>query len=241
MATIFAFGPFRLDSDSEMLFRDNEPVTLGRRAVALLRMLLERPGTPVLKNDLIDRAWPGISVEENNLTVQIGALRRILADAGGATWIETIPRRGYRFVGPVVAKEGKTEATGLQQFAQSNITTRLPTHFLGRDEALAEIERVLTRNNGRVAITALHGLRGVGKTTLAAAYAERHRGDYRATWWIRAQTATSMRADLVAIGVRLGWVRANDNIAALPEEAAFATVMQRLHHEGEAFCLSTTT
>src|SRR6266568_1022012 len=232
MAAIFAFGPFRLDSDSEMLFRDNEPVTLGRRAVALLRMLLESPGTPVLKNDLIDRAWPGISVEENNLTVQIGALRRILADAGGATWIETIPRRGYRFVGPVVAKEGKTEAAGLQRFAQSNITTRLPTHFLGRDEALAEIEQVLTRNNGRVAITALHGLRGVGKTTLAAAYAERHRGDYRATWWIRAQTEPTMRADLVALGVRLGWVGADDK-----EEPALAAVMERLPHEGEGILL----
>ena len=64
----------------------------------------------------------------------------------------------------------------------------------------------LRRNEGRVAITALHGLRGVGKTTLAAAYAERHRGDYRATWWIRAQTESTMRADLVALGVRFSWV-----------------------------------
>ena len=59
---------------------------------------------------------------------------------------------------------------------------------MGRDDALAAIETALKRYEGRVAITALHGLRGVGKTTLAAAYAEQHRGDYRATWWIRAQT-----------------------------------------------------
>ena len=58
---------------------------------------------------------------------------------------------------------------------------------MGRDDALAAIETALKRYEGRVAITALHGLRGVGKTTLAAAFAERHRGDYRATWWIRAQ------------------------------------------------------
>ena len=70
----------------------------------------------------------------------------------------------------------------------SNIPIRVPMHFLGRDDALAAIETALKRYEGRVAITALHGLRGVGKTTLAAAYAERHRGDYRATWWIRAQT-----------------------------------------------------
>ena len=70
----------------------------------------------------------------------------------------------------------------------SNIPITVPMHFLGRDEALAAIDTALKRDEGRVAITALHGLRGVGKTTLAAAYAERHRGDYRATWWIRAQT-----------------------------------------------------
>jgi MoxR-like ATPase len=66
-------------------------------------------------------------------------------------------------------------------YALSNVPIRVPLHFLGRDDALAAIETALARHEGRVAITALHGLRGVGKTTLAAAYAERHRGDYRAT------------------------------------------------------------
>ena len=103
---------------------------------------------------------------------------------------------------------------------------------MGRDDALAAIETALARYEGRVAITALHGLRGVGKTTLAAAYAERHRGDYRATWWIRAQTEDGMRADLVALGVRLGWVAADDK-----EEPALAAVMERLRHEGEGILL----
>ena len=117
-------------------------------------------------------------------------------------------------------------------FAVSNIPIRVPTHFLGREDALADIETALKRYEGRVAITALHGLRGVGKTTLAAAYAERHRGDYRATWWIRAQTEAGMRADLVALGVRLGWVAADDK-----EEPALATMMERLRHEGEGILL----
>jgi hypothetical protein len=64
-----------------------------------------------------------------------------------------------------------TNAGGLRFFAQSNVTMRVPTHFLGRDNALAEIEQALAHKNGRVAIVALYGLRGVGKTTLAAAYA----------------------------------------------------------------------
>ena len=125
----------------------------------------------------------------------------------------------------------------VEVFAQSNITMRVPRHFIGRDGALAEIEQALACQNGRVAITALHGLRGVGKTTLAAAYAECHRRDYRAIWWIRAQTALSMRADLVAVGVRLGWVRADDKLAAWPEEATFAAVMERLHHDGGGILL----
>ena len=114
----------------------------------------------------------------------------------------------------------------------SNIPIRVPTHFMGRDDALAAIETALKRYEGRVAITALHGLRGVGKTTLAAAYAELHRGDYRATWWIRAQAESTVRADLVALGIRLGWVAADEK-----EEPAVEAVMERLRHEGEGILL----
>jgi tetratricopeptide (TPR) repeat protein len=117
-------------------------------------------------------------------------------------------------------------------FAASNIPIRVPTHFMGRDETLAAIAAALGRYQGRVAIAALHGLRGVGKTTLAAAYAERHRGDYRATWWIRAQTEPTMRADLVGLGVRLGWITADEK-----EEPALAAVMERLRHEGDGILL----
>src|SRR6266446_5647945 len=117
-------------------------------------------------------------------------------------------------------------------YAATNIPIGVPTHFMGRDDALAAIAAGLGRYQGRVAITALHGLRGVGKTVLAAAYAERHRGDYRATWWIRAQTEATMRADLVGLGARLGWVGADDK-----EEPALAAVIERLGHEGDGILL----
>jgi TolB-like protein len=104
MATIYEFGPFRLEADADMLFRGAEPVALGRRAAALLRLLLEQAGKPVAKDALMEAAWPGLAVEESNLTVQIAALRRTFADVeGGSTWIETLPRRGYRYVGPPAA------------------------------------------------------------------------------------------------------------------------------------------
>jgi tetratricopeptide (TPR) repeat protein len=114
----------------------------------------------------------------------------------------------------------------------SNIPIGVPLHFMGRDDALAAIETALKGRDGCVAITALHGLRGVGKTTLAAAYAECHRGKYRATWWIRAQAELSMRADLVELGIRLGWVG-----AVYQQEPALNTVIERLRNEGEGILL----
>jgi TolB-like protein/tetratricopeptide (TPR) repeat protein len=112
MATTHRFGPFSLDADAGMLFCGNDPVALGQRAVALLRVLLERPGEPVSKDALIEAAWPGLAVEDSNLTVQMAALRRALEErAGGADWIETLPRRGYRYAGPAVSGHAAADAT----------------------------------------------------------------------------------------------------------------------------------
>lgn len=102
---IYLLGPFRLDTDGNLLSRGSEPLPLGRRGVALLRALVERPGALISKEALIDAAWPGQAVEESNLTVQIAALRKVLGGSeGGERWVETMPRRGYRFVGPVMAE-----------------------------------------------------------------------------------------------------------------------------------------
>jgi DNA-binding winged helix-turn-helix (wHTH) protein len=104
---VYQFGPFRLDPGVGILYRGTEPTMLGRRAVALLRLLLENAGQPVSKDALVEAGWGGLAVADNNLTVQIAALRRILADAANADgWIETLPRRGYRYVGPAVATNG---------------------------------------------------------------------------------------------------------------------------------------
>jgi TolB-like protein len=112
MATIHTFGPFRLDADAGILFRGAEPTMVGRRAVALLRLLLERAPTPVSKDALIEAAWPGLAIEDSNLTVQIAALRRVLEGTdGGANWIETLPRRGYRYIGPSTAGPSSADAS----------------------------------------------------------------------------------------------------------------------------------
>jgi tetratricopeptide (TPR) repeat protein len=117
-------------------------------------------------------------------------------------------------------------------YALSNIPIAVPRYFLGRDEDLAAIDTALKGKQGRAAIAALHGMRGVGKTTLAATYAERRRNGYRATWWIRAETESTRRADLVDLGVRLGWVA-----AGAPEESAVAVALDRLREEGNGILL----
>ena len=106
MALTYLFGPFRLDTDSGALYRGALLTGLGPRPVALLGVLLRYAGEPVSKDMLIATAWDGVIVEESNLPVQIAALRRVLAEVpGGERWIETMPRRGYRFVGPPVVGE----------------------------------------------------------------------------------------------------------------------------------------
>src|SRR5262247_3519494 len=108
MAAAYKIGSFRLDVEAGILFRGAEPVRLGRRAVQLLRVLAEQPRVPISKETLLQAAWPGLSVEESNLTVQIAALRRALrAEPGGELWIETLPRWGYRFVGPFDAENSQ--------------------------------------------------------------------------------------------------------------------------------------
>src|ERR1700730_12997094 len=74
MPTIHSFGPFRLDPDAEILFRGAEPIALGRRAVSLLRVLVERPGMPVSKHALIEAAWSGLAV----LSVRRGCPRGLI-------------------------------------------------------------------------------------------------------------------------------------------------------------------
>jgi DNA-binding winged helix-turn-helix (wHTH) protein len=102
MARFHTLGPFRLDAEAEVLYRGKDALTLGQRAVALLRVLVERPGELISKDALMDAAWRGLAVEESNLAVQISALRRVLGEEpGGEGWIETLPRRGYRYIGPV--------------------------------------------------------------------------------------------------------------------------------------------
>lgn len=105
------FGPFTLDPDRRKLTRDGKVKELGQRACALLQSLAQAEGKQVSKAELMEAVWPGMAVEEGNLTVQVAGLRKLLGPGPqGQDWIVTIPRLGYRLVLPQILPVEKPEA-----------------------------------------------------------------------------------------------------------------------------------
>src|SRR3954464_15409639 len=99
---LYEFGPFRLDPLDHLLLRDGQAVPLAPKTFDLLQVLVERHGRLVEKDDLLRLVWPDTVVEESNLSYNVSILRKALGDGGEVgRLIETVPKRGYRFVAPV--------------------------------------------------------------------------------------------------------------------------------------------
>lgn len=100
---VYRFGAFVLVPGERLLLHDGEPVALTGKAFDLLVVLASQAGHLVTKDELLRRVWPGLVVEEVNLSVNISAIRKALARSpDSADWIETVPRQGYRFKAQVV-------------------------------------------------------------------------------------------------------------------------------------------
>jgi DNA-binding winged helix-turn-helix (wHTH) protein/TolB-like protein len=98
----YEFGRFRLNAADRVLLRDGEAVPLTPKVFDILLTLVEHHGQVVSKEELMKRVWPDTFVEEGNLTQNISLLRKALGESpGGVQFIETVPRRGYRFVAPI--------------------------------------------------------------------------------------------------------------------------------------------
>ena len=98
----YVFGPFRLDTSEKMLLREGRPVPLTPKAFEILAALVRRGGHLVDKDELLKAVWPDSFVEDSSLTQNIYVLRKALGDdAEEHRYIETVPRRGYRFVADV--------------------------------------------------------------------------------------------------------------------------------------------
>jgi len=102
---VYQFGPFQFDSAQHLLFQAQKVIPLPPKAAETLEVLLENHGRLVEKEVLLRSVWPDTFVEEANLTVQISALRKIFQEqSNGHAYIETVPRRGYRFVADVIER-----------------------------------------------------------------------------------------------------------------------------------------
>jgi TolB-like protein/tetratricopeptide (TPR) repeat protein len=96
------FPPFRLDSNNEQLWRGSREIRLRRKTFAVLRHLVEHPGELVTKAALLDAVWPDVSVSDSMPAISVHELRKALGDAAEAPrFIETVQRRGYRFIADV--------------------------------------------------------------------------------------------------------------------------------------------
>ena len=108
----YEFGPFRLDTSEHSLLRDGQVVPLEPKVFNLLRVLVQNDGRLLQKEELIKEIWPDSFVEEGNLNRNIAILRKALGEmSSGKPYIETVPKRGYRFVGSVKKIAGNGSGT----------------------------------------------------------------------------------------------------------------------------------
>lgn len=99
---IYEFGSYRLDTEEKILVRDGRSVPIPPKDLETLLVLVERAGHIVEKDELLQKVWPGVFIEEGNLARRVFNLRQVLGEGpDGRKYIETVPKRGYRFVGSV--------------------------------------------------------------------------------------------------------------------------------------------
>lgn len=215
------FGPggrFELQAIERRLLVDGQPARLGARAFDLLLALAARPGALLTKNDLIETVWPGVVVEEGNLTTQISTLRKVL----GSDIIATIPGRGYRFTAHVeaaapeaataqaapdrasefIAAGGNTAAAPPppRPALRTNLPAELPP-LIGRDDDLAALSDLIAQQR----LVSIVGAGGMGKTRLAQALLLGHRNDYpHGVCWVDLSSVNDPAAIASSVATALG-------------------------------------
>ena len=156
MTLTYRFGRFELRPATRQLLVDRQPAALGARAFDLLLALIERRDQLVTKDELLELVWPGLVVEENNLQVQVSALRKLL----GQDAIATVAGHGYRFT--LEPTQSDTPAPPPPRVAKHNLPAQVSS-FIGRERELIDLRAMLTHHR----LVTLIGVGGIGKTRLA--------------------------------------------------------------------------
>lgn len=227
-------GAFELHPGERLLLSAGRPVELGARAFDLLLVLVENAGRLVTKATLLERVWPRLVVDENNLPAQIAALRRVL----GAGAISTVPRFGYRLDLEVQAAEdaGGTRqppaAAVLPAIAPPRAWTNRLSPLVGREDDLRGVQEALAQS----CLVTVVGGAGVGKTRLAQEILARAAG---AAAWVALEPIDEARHVPSAIALALGIALPDgaDRYAALRqalEKSPLLLILDGAEHLAEA-------
>lgn len=251
------FGRFELQPHERRLLVDGEPVLLGGRALDVLTVLAERAGSLVTKNELLDRVWPGLVVEEHNIVTQISGLRKVL----GGDLIATIPGRGYRFTARVeraadAEPPPAPDAVPAPALAlRTNLPATLPP-LIGRDAELRDLQAASANHR----IVTVLGAGGTGKTLLTQHLLRQAQGSFEHGVCLVdlapvTETAAVAGAVATALGIAAG---RRDPLAGLCEAVAplrlllvldnaehlldeVARVVDALHRTAPDVCLVITS
>ena len=175
----FVFGPFRLAPEEECLWRGNKKIRLAPKAFAVLHYLLTQPGRLVTKDELFQTVWPDTVVGDAALTFSVGEIRRALGDkAKNPQFIETVHRRGYRFVSDVQRASGRASVVPSVAHTPPSVSPTL----VGREKEFGRLQEMWVRaSTGERQVTFVTGEAGIGKTTLLEAFAH-HVQQQEAVW-----------------------------------------------------------
>jgi DNA-binding winged helix-turn-helix (wHTH) protein len=151
---LYEFGEFRLDSAEHLLLRKGVPVSLAPKAFDLLLIFVKHSGHLIHKEELLNELWPDSFVEESNLTFNVSALRKALGDRrGGVRYIETVPKKGYRFAADVTELAPEEDELVIEHHLRARIVTEevegtmaevVQNSEPGRAELMITEERIVT-------------------------------------------------------------------------------------------------
>lgn len=176
----FCFGPFRCDPLNARVWNGEEAVALTPKAFNVLLYLLRHPGQLVNKEELLKAVWPETYVGEAVLKVSVGEIRKVLADDPKTPrFIETVHRRGYRFLSPVTAQLGSSGQNVVSSRARTatdaerrpSANRLLPSVLVGRESELAQLQNLLVKAlGGERQFVFVTGEPGIGKTALVETF-----------------------------------------------------------------------
>jgi DNA-binding winged helix-turn-helix (wHTH) protein/tetratricopeptide (TPR) repeat protein len=195
------FPPYWLDPANQQLWMGQESIPLNRKAFAVLHFLAQRPGRLVTKDELLDGVWPETHVAEGVLKVAVAEIRKALNDVSRSpSFIETVHRRGYRFIGTIESEEPATAPPSSRE--------------IEREQTLAQLDSLMAKAlEGERQVVFVTGETGMGKTTLVEAFAER---------------AASSAVSASSVSEGEAWIASGHCLEHFAEGEAYFPVLQAL-------------